>query len=68
MTDLIQQRSNQLLLVASQLVKWRLPECNEYVSKDSRIKTHVWKVQSVVNQDFYYNNFKALQTTQKKVY
>ena len=36
---LIQQRSSQLVLVVSQLVKWRSPECSECVSSDGSIKT-----------------------------
>lgn len=41
MTDLIQQRSNQLVLVVSQLVERRSPLCSECVSSDCSIKTHL---------------------------
>ena len=38
---LIQQRSGQLVLIVSQLLKWRSPECSECVSSDCSKKTPV---------------------------
>ena len=41
MTDLIQQRSSPLVLVVSQLMEWRSPQCSECVSSDCGTKTPV---------------------------
>src|SRR4029434_346403 len=72
-TDLIQQRSSQLVLEVSQLVKWG-SVCSECVSSDCSIATPVsgmsihWSVFS--NQyswlPLHHEDKRTLQVTQKK--